>query len=218
MSCPAFLRRSIRYGLSIKTLSPSGLSPSGGQIQPPARYYTYFDGNSYITFSPVSMAGERTITLMFRVPNALNDHVRLYGYRGSSKNNRIYISAGGVLSYSPCDTIAPISTNSGVVQPNTTYKVDINISASGWYLKLNDVTILSSSNDLTGTTTTIDRIGESYSMKSKSVYIWDVNFNNQRLYKLDENAYPSLIFKDSIDSQDGQGYNFQELSFVTELP
>jgi hypothetical protein len=182
-----------------------------------SRYYLYFDGNSSITLPPVSMTGARTITMMFRVPNALNDYIRLYGYGSSTTYSRIYISQTGVLSFSPDNTIPPISTSGGKVLPDVTYKLEINILAAGWYLKLNGTTLLSSTANLTETTTTVDRIGESYSTKSKPVYIWDVNFNNQRLYKLDENAYPSLIFKDSIDGQDGNGYNFQESSFVRSI-
>jgi hypothetical protein len=181
-----------------------------------SRYYLYFDGNSSITFPPVSMTGARTITMMFRVPNALGDYVRLYGVNLNSPYSRIYITSTGVLNFSPNNTWSPISTEP-VVLPNVTYALEINITAAGWYLKLNGVTLLSSTTDITATTTTVDRIGESYNVKSRPVYIWDVNFNNQRLYKLDENAYPSLIFKDSIDGQDGNGYNFQESSFVRSI-
>jgi hypothetical protein len=182
-----------------------------------SRYYLYFDGNSSITLPPVSMTGARTITMMFRVPNALNDYIRLYGYGTSTPYSRIYISAAGVLSFSPDNTTPIASTTAGKVLPNVTYALEVNISAAGWYLKINGVVLFSSTTDLTATTTTVDHIGESYNTKSRSVYMWDVNFNNQRIYKLDKNVYPSLVFKDSISGQDGQGYNFQESSFVRSI-
>lgn len=180
------------------------------------RYYLYFDGNSYLQFAPVTLSGDWEVSYGVTLDKSLQYCV--LGNSSSYKESSIRIDVPNSRIRFVYDTTIFVQTDIDFSSYTDGAIIDVKHVQSGSTLEtfINGESV-SSMNAVGDMTFDIIGTGDPYAYKTTG-YITYVNINNQHLYELDKNVYPSLIFEDSIGDNDAQGYNFQESSFVRSLP
>jgi hypothetical protein len=187
------------------------------------RWHVYFDGNSYITIPKITLSGEFSISVtgtfssngFWLVTNQAATSGDISARILMTTDGSWYVEQTVVRKFSPSDINNLCNGNVHSLKIARNSSGEFNVYVDG---VLTGVVVYPYGLNLVD----INLIGYKYfggtSVPGFTGYMLDININNQRLYKLDKNVYPSLIFKDSLSNQHGQGYNFQESSFVTELP
>jgi endoglucanase len=179
-----------------------------------SRYYVYFDGNSYIQIPEVYLTG--AFKLEFNILKESDTEMQAMGY-ADALSDVISLREGGAIRLRNHEAIL-IQTQAGIVNAQEACKITITRDAYNLVsFYKNDVLVASYTLGGDFYFNLIGRYG-SPSTFFVNGFMWDVFIEGERMYELNKNVYPSLIFKDSISGQDGQGYNFQESSFVMELP
>lgn len=177
----------------------------------PARYYVYFDGNSYLEFSPISLTGDYTIT--FSAYFSGNSSSRVFGNTDTVLSRFAVFSNGAV--YFLLNNNALLTTPAGVVPTNRIVNVKLNaVNGTGVHLYIDSELVYTMVNygDLSLEFKNIgaQNTGSSVSISSGDYY-FNFNFDNKRIFKLNENVSQSLIFKDSLDVGGAQLWEQGEL-------
>jgi hypothetical protein len=187
-----------------------------------SRYYLYFDGNSYIIIPKITLSGEFSISVTGTFSSDGFWLVTNKAATSGDNSARILMTSNGdwyveqtvvrKFSWGDINNLCNGNVHSLKIARNSSGEFKMYVDdvltgtfASPYGLDLADINL----------------IGYKYnggtSVPNFTGYMLDININNQRIYKLDKNVYPSLVFKDSISGQDAQGYNFQESSFMRSI-
>jgi hypothetical protein len=178
------------------------------------RWYVYFDGNGSIQIPTITLSGDFKIIFSMQAAMGVifgHDADKNIKLESSSGYGRLLIGDGAMWDI---NTV----TTTKIFDINQQYEIEIKRVGAAVTLSVNGVVEISKTSSVFNQN--ISYIGKNYISQGPQYlvgYVWDFNINNQRLYKLNKNVYPGLVFEDSIGGQHGQGYNFQESSFVTEL-
>lgn len=175
----------------------------GATSQGVRRYYTYFDGNSYIALPAASYSAGQQLVISFNTNRIVNGpYKRFLGASDYSvsvdtgNNGRVFKLAGVTAEF---DGVPVVSRVTALPEDNQWHELVVRLSASfHGVLELGGLSVSAG--------------------KRVNAYFRECQIVGVAKYRMDTNAYPSLVFEDSLGNNDAQGYNFQPSSFVQELP